>query len=130
MLTRRYIYVHDDELRLLCDIGAEETIYHLFFTCPFVVYCWNILGFIWDNNLSLADRILQARQVHNLPFFIEAFLIAAWDIWKLRNDRVFDRREPNHARWLSNFRNRCSLQSVRFKADLQSAFFFWLDAFS
>jgi hypothetical protein len=35
MLTRRHIQVDNDNLCVICSTGAEETIEHLFFTCPF-----------------------------------------------------------------------------------------------
>jgi len=35
MLTRKHIFVHNDELCVMCNTGAAETINHLFFTCPF-----------------------------------------------------------------------------------------------
>ena len=67
---------------------------------------------------------------HNLSFFTEAALIAAWELWKMWNDKVFKRNSPTPASWPSNFKNQCYLQSVRFKDDLRSSFCFWLDAFS
>jgi hypothetical protein len=65
-----------------------------------------------------------------LPFFTEAALIGAWELWKLRNDKIFQRRDPTPVLWLANFKNQCFAQSVRFKDDLRSSFCFWLDAFS
>ena len=91
MLTRRHIHVHEDNLCVLCDSDEEETIDHLFFTCPFATQCWNRLGFTWDNTLNLGDRIVQARNTHNMQFFMEASMIAAWELWKMRNDKIFDR---------------------------------------
>jgi len=40
MLTRKHIFVHNDDLCVMCSIGAVETIDHLFFTCPFARQCW------------------------------------------------------------------------------------------
>jgi hypothetical protein len=65
-----------------------------------------------------------------IPCFIEVTMLAAWELWKVRNDKVFHRRDPNFARWLGNFKSQCLLQSCRFKADLRSSFCVWLDAFS
>ena len=80
--------------------------------------------------LPLPERFIRARDVHGLEFFTEASIIADWELWKLRNDKVFQRRDPNPSLWLSNFNNQCFLQSVRFKDDLRSSFCVWLDAFS
>jgi hypothetical protein len=45
-------------------------------------------------------------------------MIAAWEIWKLRKAKVFDRGDPSHVRWLSLFLKQCSDHLVRFKTDL------------
>jgi hypothetical protein len=78
----------------------------------------------------MLERLAAASNTHNLEFFTEASLIAAWELWKVRNDKVFQRRDPTIAIWLANLKNQCILQSVRFKEDLRSSFCFWLDAFS
>jgi hypothetical protein len=63
-------------------------------------------------------------------FFVEAIVIAAWEIWKISNDRVFSNGQVHVGIWFSNFKNQCLLQSLRFKDDLRSAFCFLLDAYS
>ena len=62
---------------VMCNRGEEETIDHLFFDCPFAKECWAIIHFDWNDTLQLSDRLVQAGQVHNVPFFTEAALIAA-----------------------------------------------------
>jgi hypothetical protein len=78
----------------------------------------------------MLERLAAASSTHNLEFFKEASLIAAWELWKVRNYKVFQRRDPSTTIWLANFKNKCITQSVRFKVDLRSSFCFWLDAFS
>ena len=56
-------------------------------------------------------------------------MIAAWEVWKLRNDKIFNRRSPSLHLWFCNFKNQCVSHSVRFKEDLKSSFCVWLDAF-
>lgn len=72
--------------------------------------------------------------MHDKPrafvFPTEAMLIGAWELWKIRNDKVFQRHDPSVSRWLANFKSQSILQSVRFSDDLRSSFCFWLDAFS
>ena len=113
----------------MCDDGEEETIEHLFFDCPFAQECWATLNFAWDGSLQLLDRLVQRSLAHNLPFFTEATLIVAWELWKMRNDKVFQRRQPSPSAWLANFKNQCLPQSVGFKDDLRSSFCVCLDAF-
>jgi hypothetical protein len=130
MLRRRHLNIEDDELCVLCDSGLEEDIDHLFFECPFAGQCWNSINLTWDTSLSLMERLAMANSIQNLEFFTEATIIAAWELWKLRNDKIFQRRLPTTTIWLANFKNQCLLQSVRFRDDLRSSFCFWLDAFS
>ena len=59
---------------------SHEDIDHLFFTCPFVVQCWTSINFSWDVSLPLAERLMRANEVHALDFFVEASLIAAWEL--------------------------------------------------
>lgn len=105
MLTRRHLHVHDDDICVMCNTGEEETIEHLFFSCPFAVQCWNKLNFTWDLSLGLKDRLAQAKQDCGLAFFTEASMIAAWELWKIRNDKIFDRRESTQDRWFCNFKS-------------------------
>ena len=60
---------------------------------------------------------MQARQDSGMAFFLEASMIAAWEIWKIKNDKVFNRQNPSHARWFCNFKSQCLLLSIRFKAE-------------
>lgn len=62
--------------------------------------------------------------LHMIPSNID------WEIWKLRNDKVFNNGPAHIDVWFRNFKNHCLLQSLRFKDDLRSAFCFWLDAYS
>ena len=72
----------------MCNDGEEET-EHLFFDYPFAQECWATLDFVWDDLLQLMDRLVQGSLAHNLPFSTEATLIAVWELWKIRNDKVF-----------------------------------------
>lgn len=130
MLRRRHLNVQDDTLCVMCAGGIGEDIEHLVFSCPFAQQCWSTINFSWDASIPLQDRFVKEKEIQGLPFFTEATLIAAWELWKLRNDKIFHQRVPTLALWLSNFKKQCYTQSVRFKADLRSSFCFWLDAIS
>ena len=117
-------------LCIMCDNGEEETIDFLFFDCPFAKECWASIHFSWDESLQLNDRLTQARMAHNLPFFTKATLIGTWELWQMRNDKIFQRRDPSPSLWLSILKVNCLLQSARCKEHLRSFFCVWLDAFS
>jgi hypothetical protein len=42
MLRRRNIGDRPDDNCVLCSTGEEETIEHLFFSCPFASLCWGV----------------------------------------------------------------------------------------
>jgi len=130
VLTRRHIAVHDDDICVMCHTGATETIEHLLFLCPFARQCWMTLNFVWDISLNIEDRLARVREANGQEFFVEAAMIATRELWKIRDDKVFERQNPSHAGWVCNFKKQGLLQSLRFKADLRSTFCFWLDAFS
>lgn len=53
MLRRRHLNIEDDALCVLCNMGIEEDMDHLFFDCPFARQCWNYINFSWDTDLPL-----------------------------------------------------------------------------
>lgn len=129
MLQRRHINPQDDVLCVLCNRHEEENIDHLLFSCLFAKACWDVIQFDWDTSLHLHDRLVQAGAMQ-LPFYAEVVMIAAWELWKLHNDKVFRGRIPSVNLWFSNFKSQCLLQSIRLKVDLRSSFYVWLDVFS
>lgn len=130
MLKRIHLFNEENAHCVTCDAGIEEDIDHLFFSCEFAKSCWEKIGFHWNMNLSLYPRVAHARQQHNLPFFMEALIIAGWEIWKICNNKVFRNGPVQVSIWFRNFKRQCLLQSLRFSDDLRSSFCVWLDAFS
>jgi hypothetical protein len=130
MLRRRNLFNEPNAHCVLCAAGIDEDIDHLLFDCSFSRRCWGRIGIQWDINLSLHARIAHCMQQQNVPYFMEIITIAAWEIWKIRNDKIFRNGRAHVNIWFSNFKSQCLLQSLRFKPDLRSGFCFWLDAFS
>jgi hypothetical protein len=71
----------------MCNNGMPETIDHLFFDCPFAQDCWAAIQINWDESLDLLDRLIRGRDTHQLPFFTEAGMIAAWELWTTRSSK-------------------------------------------
>jgi len=69
-LQRSYNFV-------LCSLNLEETIYHLFFECPFSARCRNFIGISWDHVISFFDTIQKAKVECQHQFFMELFIVAA-----------------------------------------------------
>ena len=130
MLKRRHLLGEDEVACVMCTAGPEEDIDHLFFQCLFAQQCWQKVNVTWNNMQSLPTRVDVARSQSNTGFFMEVVLIAACEIWKMRNRKIFDNDRISLASWFVNFKAQCRLQSVRFKDDLWSSFCVWLDAFS
>jgi hypothetical protein len=43
----------------------------------------------------MEDRLAQACHDSGLPFFLEASMLAAWELWKISNDLIFNRQPPS-----------------------------------
>lgn len=84
----------DDFSCVLCNPSTEEYTYHLFFQCHFSVQCWAFLGIHWDHSLYFFDTIQQANDHWQHKFFMEIFSVAAWEIWKQRNAKIFRNTNP------------------------------------
>jgi hypothetical protein len=67
------------------------------------------LRIIWVTESDIHRRIELSRQIAGLPFFMEIFLIAAWEIWKIRNRLVFDGIPGAFVRWVHNFKEEDAL---------------------
>jgi hypothetical protein len=89
----------------------------LFFQRPFSVACWNFLGITWDHNIPFFETIQKAwsQCCHN--FFMEVFLIAAWEIWKQKNTRIFRNTTPSFRSWKLCFIATVKLQMYRLKEE-------------
>jgi hypothetical protein len=88
---------------VLCNLDIEEYTYHLIFQCPFSERCWNYLGIHWDHGLYFFDTIMKAKREWQFDFFMEVFAIAAWEIWKQRNEKIFRGSAPSFQAWLRSF---------------------------
>jgi len=109
MLARRRFNVQPDCLCVLCADRVEETIAHLFFECQFAKACWEKLEINWIAVDDLHMMIERTRQQTGLPLFMEIFLIAAWELWKIRNRKIFDGIQATFNRWLRNFKDEAAL---------------------
>uniref|UniRef100_A0A0A8Y9Z1 Reverse transcriptase zinc-binding domain-containing protein n=1 Tax=Arundo donax TaxID=35708 RepID=A0A0A8Y9Z1_ARUDO len=64
----------------MCNLGTEETNFHLFFGCPFSMRCWEYIGIgiSWNPELQFFDMLIQGRTDFQQNFFMEIFIVAAW----------------------------------------------------
>jgi retron-type reverse transcriptase len=127
MLRRRNLNVQGGLSCVLCDLAVEEDRDHLFFECPFSVSCWSKIHILWVDVSEIHHRILRTRNASTIPFFMEIFIIAAWEIWKLRNAVIFEDVLPSLNLWTMKFKEQVILQSIRFKEDQRLSLLQWLD---
>jgi len=106
----------------------EGTAMHLFFTCPFAVRCWQLVGIQWRRGNPFFQMIQMARQDFNHQFFMETFTITASQIWKLRNGLIFEGRPANFNLWKRNFQEECLNQAHKMKNSLQLPFLSWVNS--
>jgi hypothetical protein len=113
---------------VLCNSNVEETAFHLFFSCTFSRACWQHLGIQWNFASDFFQMLIQAKQQFSNPYFMEIFIIAAWQIWKQRNNFIFDRGRPSLDSWKSSFTEEARLQAHRFCEAKRPAFLFCIDS--
>jgi hypothetical protein len=105
----------------------EETALHLFFTCPFSQACWQHLGVQWNLVIDFFHMLLQVKQGFSHPFFMEVFIISAWQIWKQRNNNIFSRGQPSFLAWKTCFVDEACLKAHRISENKRAPFLSWIE---
>ncbi|KAL6575261.1 hypothetical protein OROMI_012546 [Orobanche minor] len=78
--------------------GGNETMWHLFIECAFARDCWRVVG-LWNTLESLLNEVdglteLVLRLVDELPpAKLEAFAMTLWQVWRCRNNKVWQDEE-------------------------------------
>ena len=99
MLKRRKFNIGNNFDCPLCDSGQEETLEHLFFKCQFSISCWSQINISCSTGSNRLDIISQAKSSYQGSLFMEFFTIAAWGIWKERNNLIFNGIPPSVNSW-------------------------------
>ena len=81
-----------------------EDLKHLFFDCPFALVYWQKLGIVWDDTNDIHTLLQQGRRHFGMAYFIEIFIIAAWEIWNLRNAKIFEGQTVSFQLWNVKFK--------------------------
>jgi hypothetical protein len=80
-LRRRKKALDEGYSCVMCQSSEEETVADLFFNCPAAASRWFALGIVWEENLSVHQKLLRSQLVFGQPFFVEIFMIGAWCLW-------------------------------------------------
>ena len=120
MLKRRHFNIGHDTSCVLCNSGHEETLQHLFFDRSFSSSCWRKIGFVWNTSLDSFNMFIHAKSAYQGPLFLELFTIAAWAIWKERNNLIFNAINPSFDGWKSGVISDLTLLRFRVAQNLVS----------
>jgi hypothetical protein len=118
MLRRRHYTLNSGYNCLLCASPPEETIEHLLFHCDFSTECWSTLNISWQQTGGRCQIIEQGKSQWTGPMFMEIFIVAAWNIWKERNNLLFNNVTPHVDSWKRRFKSDFSMLVHRTKETL------------
>ena len=127
-LLRRKTFHLDNYNCATLNCQQEETLQHLFWTCPFAYDCWDILCPNRQRNLSIMEAIPDIRDNLQQPFSMEIIIIASWAIHIIRNDKIFKNIPTSIDGWKFIFLSELHLLKLRIKEKFASSFFSWLDS--
>jgi hypothetical protein len=128
ILRRRGKHLEEGYACPLCHDNVDETMLHLFFECSSVTTRWYMIGIQWSVQHNVFQMLEQKKAQLNIPCFMDLFMIAAWCIWKERNDFVFNGKPPSSADWKLRFVNEVKLHFCRFKPFFQHVISLWLNS--
>jgi hypothetical protein len=77
-------------------------------------------------NLSVLENIEDLKAKIQLPFAMDLIIIAAWSIWIVRNDMVFNNKRPTFSSWKVIYFKELHWLSYRMKKKLAETFKAWL----
>uniref|UniRef100_A0A8I6WKW4 Reverse transcriptase zinc-binding domain-containing protein n=1 Tax=Hordeum vulgare subsp. vulgare TaxID=112509 RepID=A0A8I6WKW4_HORVV len=118
MPKRRHYHIDDIESCVLCTTPEEETIDHLIFNCQYNQHCWAKIGISYNSNSSRIEATIRVKENYSGRIFFEIFTITACNIWKERNNYIFNQINPTHNSWLERTTTDLSWLRYRVSTDL------------
>jgi hypothetical protein len=86
------------------NCSHEETLHHLFVTCPFASACWDFICPNRSKGMSILETFSDLRDNLHVPFFMKIIILTAWSIWIVRNNKIFNNENPTIASWKAIFK--------------------------
>jgi hypothetical protein len=75
---------------------------------------------------NLSNIVCLAKTSFQGPSFMEIFGCAAWNIWKARNERIFQAQQPFINRWKVGFQHDVLLHRYKVKSAFVQPLIDWL----
>ena len=110
------------------ECNQEETLVHLFWTCPLAQECWNFVCPNRTVNLSLHEALMDMKIKLKSPFYMEIFIITSWSIWMVRNNKIFRNEAPSFQRWKAIYLGELDWLAYRIKPKMAEDFRAWLQS--
>jgi hypothetical protein len=126
LLQRRNWHVSDDKHCELCPLRAYEDRVHLFFECNFSARIWTYLQIDWQPLGDIQSIVHHARRNFRQPFFMEVLITACWNIWLIRNAKIFRRERSSFTKWKGQFIHDMTLLQYRIKAKYKDNLMSWI----
>ena len=126
LMIRKHWQLNSSSDCVLCNHQELEDRDHLFLECPFAQRCWSFLKVNWIQRGSLLDSLLATRAGHTGPCFLEVAISAIWNLWKCRNDFIFEQLVPSFRKWKALFLRDINLIYYRLKSPKKQALITWI----
>jgi hypothetical protein len=114
LLKRKNMTLQDYSC-IFCQGNIEESLTHLFLTCPFAIQCWAWLNTQVDLSLDPFENLQNFKGQLQVPFFMEIIILMSWTIWRARNDFIFRQINPSFQQSKEHFSHELQMLLLRAK---------------
>jgi hypothetical protein len=108
------------------DCDRDETLHHLFWTCPFADRCWDFICPQRQRNISVHEAFQDLRDKMKLPFSMEIIILASWTLWMSINNKIFRNQRPSFQGWNAIYLEELKMLAFRMKKKHKTCFDTWL----
>jgi hypothetical protein len=124
-MQRKHWHIDQGHACVLCASHVLETRDHLFFACTFPKKCWDSIRILWDYSLPVSQRCLVVLSGFSGLCSMEVVVCAAWNIWKGRNNYIFNNQQTSFACWKVRFKSDLLLHQYRVKSAMVQPLLDW-----
>ena len=111
---------------VLCQSQSEDTVQHLFLSCPFAKECWSLLNIDFQVDSAFPKALLQTRVQSHSYFSILVAILMSWAIWTARNDLIFNNIQPSVNNVKVTFTKEIKLLIFGIKSSISDIFDLWI----